>query len=212
MLQDTLEKMLFEKTLKKEKGTFSMIAYYMNLPSRPDRREFMEAQLSMIGLSFRRFEAVRPTEAGGFINCAARGNFFGHVDMIASSMREKEDVLILEDDAEVEDVDLFRQVSLPVVPWHVFYYHHGPGRLYDIKDTHAYVVNKSFAPVLLDLLAARIGEIEIYRPKDTLTYIDQFFATLQNTYIFMGYPVIRQRSGFGSDTGWGRDGTPVIKE
>lgn len=37
---------------------------YINLESRPDRRAFMERQLSALGLSARRIEAVTPTDIG----------------------------------------------------------------------------------------------------------------------------------------------------
>lgn len=179
-------------------------AYYLNMPARTERRTFMERQMALLKMPLHRYEGETPVNAGGFMNCAARGNFMSHYMMILHSTYESYPVLILEDDAEIMDHELFNQVSLPVVPWDVFYYHGGPGRLFDTWDTHAYVVNKNFAPLLLELMMNYMVKVDREKPRDSSTYVDQFFMLLQNAYIFIGYPVIRQRPDNISDTGWGR--------
>jgi glycosyl transferase, family 25 len=78
----------------------------INLPSRADRRSEMGQQLAAVGLAWdapmvRRFDAIRPSDRGGFPSVGARGCFLSHLGVL----REARDagarnVLIMEDDID----------------------------------------------------------------------------------------------------------------
>lgn len=78
--------------------------YVINLPSRPDRRREMGAQLAQLGLGFAHplvelFPAIRPEDPGGFPSIGARGCFLSHLAVLKNAKaRRLKRLLIVEDD------------------------------------------------------------------------------------------------------------------
>ena len=78
--------------------------YIINLPARKDRRDEMQEQLSIIGLSLNHpkvtlFEAVRPSEAGEFDSIGIRGCYMSHLSVLIDAKSKKlSRILIIEDD------------------------------------------------------------------------------------------------------------------
>jgi glycosyl transferase family 25 len=79
--------------------------YIINLPARTDRRREMIEQLALAGIESSDpgvifFDAVRPTDAGGFPTIGTRGCFMSHVGVLKSALAAgHRRILILEDDA-----------------------------------------------------------------------------------------------------------------
>jgi glycosyl transferase, family 25 len=84
-------------------GQFDRI-YIINLATRADRRDEMQAQLRTVGLDLRTapvqlFTAVRPDGPGEFESIGARGCFMSHLGILQDAERAGwRSILILEDD------------------------------------------------------------------------------------------------------------------
>jgi len=76
---------------------------YINRFDRPDRDAKMKAQLDRLLLPYERIEATMFKEAGGFQNCAFRGNFFDHVRLMERIAVEKQPYVIFEDDTVIQN-------------------------------------------------------------------------------------------------------------
>jgi len=101
-------------------------AFVINLASRPDRLAHITAQCARAGISFQRFEAIRPQERGNFLTPGARGCFLSHMAIWRAALEAKhERILILEDDVVFQDdfCDLFPGIiaELRLVEWDLFY-------------------------------------------------------------------------------------------
>lgn len=78
-------------------------AFYINLPSRPDRKQHAEKQLKSIGLNAERFNAIKMSN--GAIGCS-----MSHLKIIETAKANNWDhVLIVEDDILFTDPNLFVQ-------------------------------------------------------------------------------------------------------
>lgn len=78
--------------------------YYINLASRPDRKEYIEQELSRVGFSnFKRFNAVKLPN--GAIGCS-----LSHIKILEEAKRQNLDhVMIVEDDIQFLNPKLFVQ-------------------------------------------------------------------------------------------------------
>lgn len=105
--------------------------YIINLPERKDRRDEMEEQLALIGLSLNHpkiqlFEATRPSDAGEFESIGARGCFMSHLGVLRDARSKKLDrLLILEDDLNFSN-DFLQRINdvlsqLEQSNWSIFY-------------------------------------------------------------------------------------------
>ncbi len=105
--------------------------YIINLPERKDRRDEMEEQLALIGLSLNHpkvqlFAATRPTNAGEFESIGARGCFMSHLEVLRDARSKKLDrLLILEDDLNFSN-DFLQRINdvlnqLEQSNWGIFY-------------------------------------------------------------------------------------------
>lgn len=169
----------------------------------------MDMQLSLLGWNYHRIDATECTEPAGFKNGRVRANWLSHELMIEKSLQYSEPILILEDDVVIVDskkvieyVDTMRSVE-----WDALYFHGAQSlrRITGVLDVHAYILNKNSILGMLECIRERRRKIEIMRPCNTDTFIDQYFAkTLQRQFKFWGTEsLIRQDRGrFGSDTGW----------
>lgn len=78
-------------------------AFYINLQSRPDRKQHVENQLKSIGVNAERFNAIKMTN--GAIGCS-----MSHLKIIENAKaNDWEHVLIVEDDVLFTDPNLFIQ-------------------------------------------------------------------------------------------------------
>ena len=76
-------------------------AFYINLLSRPDRKQHVEHQLKTVGISAERFNAIKMTN--GAIGCS-----MSHLKILEEAKKNKlEHILILEDDVSLLDPALF---------------------------------------------------------------------------------------------------------
>jgi hypothetical protein len=106
-------------------------AYIINLPTRSDRRREMIEQLHLAGIDAKDprivfFDAVRPTEPGGFPTIGARGCFMSHLGVLRHARQAgHERILVLEDDANFAisgpaDIDLLAR-RLSDCDWDLVY-------------------------------------------------------------------------------------------
>jgi glycosyl transferase family 25 len=95
--------------------------YIINLPARTDRRREMIEQLGLAGVDASDprvifFDAVRPSDAGGFPTIGTRGCFLSHLGVLKSALAAgHRRILILEDDANFIK-DFARAFDTLVVP------------------------------------------------------------------------------------------------
>jgi GR25 family glycosyltransferase involved in LPS biosynthesis len=76
-------------------------AFYINLHSRPDRKQHVEHQLKALGISAKRFNAIKMTN--GALGCS-----FSHLKLIETAKSNNwEHILIIEDDILFTDPHLF---------------------------------------------------------------------------------------------------------
>lgn len=105
--------------------------YIINLPERKDRRDEMEKQLALIGLSLNHpkvqlFAAIRPNDVGEFESIGARGCFMSHLEVLRDARLKKLDrLLILEDDLNFSN-DFLQRINdvlnqLEQSNWSIFY-------------------------------------------------------------------------------------------
>ena len=84
--------------------TYFQQVYIINLPERSDRRNEINEQLNLIGLSLEHekinlFKAIRPQDAGEFESIGARGCFLSHLNVLKHAKSKAYDrILIIEDD------------------------------------------------------------------------------------------------------------------
>lgn len=105
--------------------------YVINLPSRQDRRDEMQAELKKIGLSLtdssvELFAAVRPTDKGNWPSIGARGCFASHFQILQDAKNNNyANILIIEDDLDfIKDFnDQFKLLSqqIKAINWDIFY-------------------------------------------------------------------------------------------
>ena len=174
--------------------------YIINLPTRPDRRREMEAQLRLVGLdnhpkvSF--FPAVRGETAGGFASPGARGAFLSHLGILQAALAcGARRILIAEDDLDFSfpnDFDLVASLApLATKRWDFFYggYHFPErflsigtglvdvGNRFDIGGLHLYDVSGEVMPDLV----AWLYEVEARnaRGQDVLPHVDLAYTAFQ---------------------------------
>ena len=76
-------------------------AFYINLDSRPDRKEHVESQLAAIGINAQRFKAIKLTN--GALGCS-----MSHLKIMETAKENNWDhILIVEDDIKFLNPDLF---------------------------------------------------------------------------------------------------------
>jgi len=76
--------------------------FYINLEHRRDRKEHVEDQLTLLGLQGQRFNAIKMEN--GAVGCS-----MSHLKILQQSLKDRLDhVLIVEDDIEFLDPDLFK--------------------------------------------------------------------------------------------------------
>lgn len=94
----------------------------INLPTRTDRRQEMEAELAALRLEddprVRFFDGIRPRSRLDFASVGARGVFEGHKLLLQQAAAAEQSILILEDDCAFRaDAMLYNTDE----PWDIFY-------------------------------------------------------------------------------------------
>lgn len=105
-------------------------AYYINLEHRTDRRDEVEAELRRAGIHAERFDAIRPSDAGGFESIGAHGCFMSHLGVLEAGLRAgAKRLLVMEDDVAFLGPLLREQDAvvraLEDSPWSLAYLGHG---------------------------------------------------------------------------------------
>ena len=96
--------------------------YVINLESRPDRRQEIDAELHRIGWEAEFIKAIRPNDTGGFPSVGARGCFESHLTVLR--MARGSDLILMEDDLNfVPQFPEKWQSALGHLPhdWSIFY-------------------------------------------------------------------------------------------
>lgn len=145
----------------------------INLPNRVDRRKEVSEELSRLGITIGHngasfFDAIRPTEPGGFPTVGARGCFLSHLELLKESRASKvKHLLIFED-----DVDFFKTAVIDIeeilenikkIDWDIIYLGHllkdlpRNGAILqkyggEIRTSHAYAVNHRCFNDLIEFL------------------------------------------------------------
>jgi len=181
--------------------------FYINLASRPDRRQQFETQATLYGISYERFDAIPHTF--GIVGCTRSHQAVYRL----AQERQYKNVLIFEDDFEFlvprqvfeqEIAQIFAPIPTATTP-------HTPApqtppldppidvcmlaynlnasepsrsphllRVYDAQTASAYIVNASYLPTLIDLYDAAIPLLE--RTREHWKYAnDQAWKVLQYT-------------------------------
>jgi hypothetical protein len=95
--------------------------YVINLPTRPDRRRAVLADLAQAGVAaddprLRIFPGIRPDDAGAFPSLGARGCYLSHLGALKEALADGLDnVLILEDDLALEPLARLPQPQMAEV-------------------------------------------------------------------------------------------------
>lgn len=195
-------------------------AYYINAAASSARRTYMEGLLKGLKLEVCRMEGPALIGANGFQNAMARSNFNTHLETIRLATASIFPSLILEDDIVIRDfaaVEMYYE-QVQRGPWDVLYFYgngsKGLGRLQDVVDTHAYIVNPTSAGKLLKRLTDYKEWIEREKPNDWRTFVDRAMIVFQKDMLFYGTHelIYQDRDRWGSGLGWGWNGHKVIED
>lgn len=196
-----------------------MHCLYLNTDRRTDRRDWMEEHLSSLGWSYERFPCLKnEDDSKGFMNIGLRSCWLTHEAALERALQNPGLTLILEDDAKVlnkERVEFIIANLIANPDWDCQYFYGtsgGRSRICNLFRCHAYIANPEFIPTCLAILRKHRAEIEQWQPKDGQTFIDSHFRWMQKRYRFWGTEelIIQDRDRFGSDMGWGFNGSPKI--
>lgn len=136
-------------------------AFYINLHSRPDRKQHVENQLKHIGINAERFNAIKMTN--GALGCS-----FSHLKLIETAKSNNwEHILIIEDDI------LFTQPSVFVKQFNSFLSNH--------KDFDVVIISGNNCPPFV-----KIDEtcVQVNRCQTTTCYLvkQHYYDTLINNF------------------------------
>jgi glycosyl transferase, family 25 len=183
-------------------------AYYINLEHRTDRKAHIEEQLSKVGISAIRFNAIKMKN--GAVGCS-----MSHLKILQDAYANKyEHVLIMEDDIKFLDPDLFKMQLNKFLRVH--------GNNWDVillagnnmppytpidetciqvsrcQTTTGYLVNGHYIRKLMDNIKMGLTHL-ISKPDQHRFYaIDKFWFTLQNVdrWFLIIPPTIVQRPDY----------------
>jgi len=179
-------------------------AFYINLDSRPDRKEHVEKELANIGIQAERFKAVKL--ANGALGCS-----MSHLKLLEMAKEKNlSHILIVEDDI------LFTKPSIFVRQFNKFLNNH---KSFDVvllsgnnvppyvniddtcvkvnrcQTTTGYLVNGHYIDILIDNFRKGIQQL-IQHPEQHITYaIDKYWFILQqlhNWYLIIPLTVVQR--------------------
>jgi glycosyl transferase family 25 len=163
-------------------------AFYINLISRPDRKEYVENQLKTIGINAERFNAIRLEN--GAIGCSS-----SHLKCLQIALNNNWDhVFICEDDITFLNPDLFiTQFNCfleNITEWDVVLFggniippykkiNDTCVQVIKCQTTTGYLVNKHYIPILIKNIETSINLLMKYPDKHVLYAVDRFWFYLQ---------------------------------
>jgi len=187
--------------------------YMINLPYRQDRLEYQIKQFESLGLPM--FEIIRPVEVEDskrFLNKSIRSCYLTHLKIIEKIIDSKEFCIILEDDAQIINIDLIKITLENLVKekeWDMFYFYHH-NKLFEyytiegkLSNTHAYIINPLSAKKIYKNLIANKQKIE--DGKFGYSHIDQAYIHCVHSKVKLVHAnqmLIKQNKNFSSDIEW----------
>jgi GR25 family glycosyltransferase involved in LPS biosynthesis len=163
-------------------------AFYINLVSRPDRKEYVENQLKIIGIKAERFNAIKLEN--GAIGCS-----LSHLKCLQTALNNNWDhVFICEDDITFLNPDLFiKQFNCfleNVTEWDVVLFggnlippykkiNDSCVKVTKCQTTTGYLVNKYYIPILINNIKTGVNLLMKNPEKHLLYAIDRFWFYLQ---------------------------------
>lgn len=173
------------------------LVLYINLDSRPDRREQIIKEFQMMGIPARKVIRIRALPTG-FTGCTK-----SHQQCISFAMIHRcERVLICEDDFQLHNVSFEDNMNraMKVRGWNVFMVGMTPIRIVPTSETNivfvkqalgmgSYVVNKSY---FLKMWKIFQTALDTKQPHDMVTQLHQSADTWLGFYP----PIVRQRPGW----------------
>jgi GR25 family glycosyltransferase involved in LPS biosynthesis len=183
---------------------------YINLHTRPDRKDHVEQQLQQLGYTGTRMEAVECVQ--GAIGCGQ-----SHIQCLEYAQEQQWPyVCIMEDDITFTNPTLFksqlRKFLLKIKQWDVlllgtnmgfpFRKHHGCLRVFNGQTTTGYIVKQHYYSALLDTFKESVRQLQQeYAP--SLYAIDIQWKSLQLTgHWYVLFPLtIVQREDYSNIEG-----------
>lgn len=183
-------------------------AFYINLESRPDRREQIEQELSIMGINAQRFNAISTNN--GAIGCT-----MSHLKLLEKAIQENySHLLILEDDIQFLEPETFKTnfnkfLELHENNWDVIIFsgNNVPPyipidetciRVTRCQTTTGYLVNGHYLKILRDNIKEGLEKL-IKNPSMHYYFaIDKYWFCLQqfdNWYLIIP-PTVVQREGY----------------
>lgn len=163
-------------------------AFYINLISRPDRKQFVENQLKIIGINAERFNAIKLEN--GAIGCS-----LSHLKCLQIAENNNWDhVFICEDDITFLNPDLFitqlNSFLENVTEWDVILFagniippykkiNDSCVQISKCQTTTGYLVNKHYIPILIENIKTGVNLLMKNPEKHLLYAIDRFWFPLQ---------------------------------
>ena len=164
-------------------------AFYINLKTRPDRKQHMEQELLKVGLSAVRFEAI--VNQNGAIGCS-----LSHLKLLQNALNNNlEHILIMEDDILFLEPELFKLqfnnfIKTHQNNWDVILFSGNnipPYKKIDntcikvsrCQTTTGYLVNGHYIKTLAENVKMGVTNL-IHKPNEHIKYaIDKFWFNLQ---------------------------------
>lgn len=183
-------------------------AFYINLESRPDRREQIEQELSVMGINAQRFNAIYTTN--GAIGCT-----MSHLKLLNYAIHENySHLLILEDDIQFLEPEIFKTnfnkfLELHENNWDVIIFSGNNVPPYISVDetcikvihcqtTTGYLVNGHYLQKLRDNIKEGLEKLIKFPQMHRHFAIDKYWFQLQeidNWYLIIP-PTVVQREGY----------------
>ena len=196
-----------------------MIAYYINLDNRYDRKILVEREFSNLQIDFYRIPAT--LNLNGLIGCLQ-----SHIKVLETCEPDAEYLWVCEDDIEFlvtkdelnKSIDNFIKsngdiLCLAFNSRKQTKFSEGFLRTTDNQTTSCYIIKRKFRPILLDFWKSLLNSVEtktihpletiflkldVYKGENSFHALDQAWKVLQKDYIFLipEKRIARQRAGY----------------
>jgi glycosyl transferase family 25 len=169
-------------------------AFYINLTSRPDRKQHVEKQLELVGVTGQRFNAIKLANGNGAIGCS-----MSHLKCLEIAKATNwEHVMIVEDDIKFLDPQLFVKQFNRFIESH--------GKHFDVlliagnnmppyarvddtcvkvnycQTTTGYIVQRHYFDTLIRNIKEGIKHLILEPEKHTMYAIDKYWMSLQQKH------------------------------
>ena len=182
-------------------------AFYINLDSRPDRREHIEKQLSIVGIHAERFSAIQ--QENGAIGCS-----MSHLKCLKIAQQNNwEHILIMEDDIEFLNPELFKNQLNKFFKKNIHFdvlliagnnlqpfveIDDCCVKIHNCQTTTGYIVQKHYYDTFINNYQEGIINLIKNKEKHVLFALDQYWKNLQkiDEWYLIIPPTIRQKEGY----------------